>query len=382
MPGESWLARPAADPTAPPRGTAHDGTRNQPRRPPAQRRRQRAAAPRRAPSPSRPVTAASSPWPTRAPPTAAARSTRWQSAGQLVHRAEQQVPRRTGHPRGERAVGVQQNLGEQRVPAAALIAPRWRPPDPAGGPGCPPAAPRPGRGTAAPSSSRVTPSIRPSSASSRRTGPAWPSSSERNVTTSSTAAVPQVADQERQQLTGRPVGPVHILDHQHQRLPRGKLLQQSQHQPEQPAPRHLRVTAGRRRSEFRHQARPARRRRRQAAARSPRPTPRSRTRSRSAAVNGAYGKPAAPRSTHPPASTSARPRTWAANSLTSRDLPPPASAPTSTACAAPPAASSNAPSSTPARPRGRRSTGLTLRADTSSMPAGRRQLGGPHAMSS
>ena len=93
-------------------------------------------------------------------------------------------------------------------------------------------------------------------------------------------------------------------------------------------------------------------------------TPRSRTSSRSAAVIGAYGRPAAPRTTHPPASTSARSRTRAVTSPTSRDLPPPASAPTSTTCGNPPAATSSAPSSTPASASRPTSTGLTLRADT------------------
>ena len=46
-----------------------------------------------------------------------------------------------------------------------------------------------------------------------------------------------VADQEGQQVSGRPVGPVQVLDDQHHRAGFGQALQQDEHLLEQPRPR-------------------------------------------------------------------------------------------------------------------------------------------------
>ena len=66
-------------------------------------------------------------------------------------------------------------------------------------------------------------------------------------------SVLQGTDQERQKVGRGPVSPVHIFDDQHQWPLSGKLLQQEQQRPEQPAPRRLRVTAGGRAAELRQQ---------------------------------------------------------------------------------------------------------------------------------
>ena len=173
--------------------------------------------------------------------------------GQPGHRAKQQIPRRTRQVRCERAVRIQQNLGEQRVPAAALI----------------------GRGgdrrirraaqdclqlrghLVAGKTVQVQAGhpVHPAQLGQQpphRPGLAQLIRAERHY--QQHGRLLQVTDQERQQLTGRPVGPVQILDHQHQRLPCRNLLQQDKQQAEQPAPRHLRITPRRRQSQLRYQA--------------------------------------------------------------------------------------------------------------------------------
>ena len=46
---------------------------------------------------------------------------------------------------------------------------------------------------------------------------------------------PLIADQKRQQIAGRPVGPVQVLDNQYHRAPLAELLKQGQHLLEQPS---------------------------------------------------------------------------------------------------------------------------------------------------
>ena len=57
--------------------------------------------------------------------------------------------------------------------------------------------------------------------------------------------VSEVAHQERQQLPGRGIGPVDVLEHHHQRPHRSAVLEQPGHSVEQPPPTHLRLATGR-----------------------------------------------------------------------------------------------------------------------------------------
>jgi hypothetical protein len=53
-----------------------------------------------------------------------------------------------------------------------------------------------------------------------------------------------VADQERQQVPARPVGPVRVLDHQHHRRVPGQVIERAEYLLEQPRPGLGRITAG------------------------------------------------------------------------------------------------------------------------------------------
>ena len=162
--------------------------------------------------------------------------------------------------------------------------------------------------------------------------------------TSITADVAQVADEEAEQVAGRAVGPVEVLDDEDDRRRRGEPLEDAEQQLEQPAlgradararrsassgdgtevgdePRELGAARGRRRP----RARSGRRRR---------------TRPRRASTTGAYGRAPSPRTMQPPDAGRRRPRGPArsANSPMSRVLPTPASPATQRRAAAPVAA--------------------------------------------
>ena len=104
---------------------------------------------------------------------------------------QQQIPQRHGQLGADRAVGVHQGLGEQLDTAAALVHRRRSARRPGGRPGCPRAAPRPGRGTAGPAAGGH-PLRRASPASSGRSRSLRFISSDLNVTTEQHARLPDV----------------------------------------------------------------------------------------------------------------------------------------------------------------------------------------------
>ena len=107
-----------------------------------------------------------------------------------------------------------------------------------------------------------------------------------------------VPDQEGQQIPGRAVGPVRVLDDHDDRACVSQLFEQDEYLLEQPGPGFTRVPGPGRLTELREQP---------ASSRVPPPgssaatpsVPRSRTSSRSIVVNGANGSPSTPSSRQP-----------------------------------------------------------------------------------
>ncbi len=167
--------------------------------------------------------------------------------GQVLDRPER--PRQGG---ADRPVPVHQRLGEQRIPPAAPPhrvehRRRRRPPqDPLQlRTHLPPRKPpqlQPGH--------PVHP-LQPGQQRPQRVGPVQVVGPERHHRQN--RGLPQVADQEAQQVTGGRVGPVHVLDDQQHRLPLGQPLEQREQQLEQPRPGRRRVRARRQRPELRQQ---------------------------------------------------------------------------------------------------------------------------------
>ena len=158
----------------------------------------------------------------------------------------------------------------------------------------------------------------------------------------------QVAGQEGQQVPGRPVGPVHVLDHQDQGGLVGEGTEQADEELEQPG-----LVGWLRRRHRAGMTRSPRAGRRRASSGQDGPasartgsTPTWPTRSRSASTAGAKGSSPSANGTQPPTSTRVPILACrAANSLARRVLPTPASPPMRTTTDAPPSARPRAASS-------------------------------------
>ena len=139
----------------------------------------------------------------------------------------------------------------------------------------------------------------------------------------------QRADEEGDEVEGGAVGPVQVLDDQHERPLRAEPAEHAEHQFEQ-----LRGAAGRRRGARRRRPAPGSSR---ASSRRAGPSTRSssapdvvRTSVRSASTSGTSGRPSPPSSMQPPVSTRTPSVTGPNAASSSRLLPTPASPPTST----------------------------------------------------
>ena len=170
--------------------------------------------------------------------------------GQAAHTDEHQVPQRVGQLAGLGVLAGQQGLQEQRVALGPPVQPvgPGRVGYPAGDPGGQLAGFAPGQPGQVDSLDPVDP-VQLGDERPQRVGPVQLVGP---VGDDDQHAVqrPLVADQERQQGPAGRVGPVRVLDGQHDRGGLGQPLQQHQHLLEQPGPGLARVDGGQRLAEL------------------------------------------------------------------------------------------------------------------------------------
>ena len=232
-------ARPAAGRRTPPRRAARAGTRSAPR--PATSRFISTAW--RSPSSralgSSPDAAASSSWATRRPATLAARTT-WRAASSTrSRRTSSTSARSSGTQRPGRGRRADQLLDEERVALRAVddvAPPRRLARAPPGPPPSSATSVRTSPGDSGVRWIRSTPRSRDHSATWARRGGAGAGRRSGTTRRRRPGRPKRPGEQEAEQVPGRLVGPVQVLDDQQQRGVRGRRLEQRVHGLEQRGP--------------------------------------------------------------------------------------------------------------------------------------------------